>query len=153
MSSSSLSLKVVILVLEDIELSSCPCLPLEGIHTHSIFPLPCTKPPNPIPHRKVDIMLRRLCSGHSLLAEHSHKMKIALSLKCVCGKDRGTIHHFLLHSPIDHQAREVLSHEIELGYINTNTPGYHRRLDVNTLLGANRHLCSDIHGEQNNHCC
>ncbi len=93
----------------------------EGRHTQSIFPLPCSKPPNPIPCRKVDIMLNRLRSGHSLLAEHSYKMKIALSPNCVCGKDKGTIHHFLLHCPIDHQAREVLSHKIEMGYVNTNT--------------------------------
>ena len=42
------------------------------------------------------------------------------------------------------EGREVLIHKIEMGYQTTNTPGYHNRLDVNTLLGANRHLCSEM---------
>ncbi len=116
----------------------------EGRHTHSILPVPSTKPPKPISSRKVDIMLSRLRSGHTLLAEHSYKMKLVESPNCICGKDRGTIAHFLFNCSLDHMAREVMIHSIELGYIRTNTPAYFRRLDVQTLLGANTHLCSNM---------
>ena len=116
----------------------------EGRHTHSILPVPSTKPLKPDPCRRIDIMLSRLRSGHTLLAEHSHKMKLAESPNCLCGKDRGTIAHFLFNCSLDHKAREVMVHSIELGYIRTNTPAYFRRLDAQTLLGANTHLCSDM---------
>ncbi len=116
----------------------------EGRHTYSIFPTPCTKPPHPNPCRSIDIKLNRLRSGHTLLAEHAHKMKLVPSPVCKCGKDRGSILHFLFHCPLDATAREEMINRIELGYVKTNTPGFYRQIDVKTVLGTNGHLCSDM---------
>ncbi len=116
----------------------------EGRHTHSILPIPSTKPLKPDPSRRIDVMLSRLRSGHTLLAEHSHRMKVTDSPNCQCGQDRGTITHFLFHCPLDHDARENMVRSIELGYIRTNTPAYLRIIDGKTLLGANTHLYSSM---------
>ncbi len=89
-------------------------------------------------------MLNRLRSGHTLLNEHGFKIKVTDSPNCPCGKDRGTITHFLFHCPLDHDAREEMLRNIELGYIKTSTPAYLRTMDAKTLLGANTHLCDHM---------
>ena len=64
--------------------------------------------------------------------------------QCQCGRDTGTMAHFLLHCPLHTQAREALISNIELGYQTTNTPPHLKTLDIKTLLGSNQDLSSDM---------
>ncbi len=67
--------------------------------THEIIPRVnlsryCPKLP-----RKAEVKINRLTSGHSMLEEHACRMGIPScpTPLCACGKDTGSVEHFLLH--------------------------------------------------------
>ncbi len=118
----------------------------EGRFTYELLPKVKNSHLNYSISRKCDIRINRLRSGHSMLPEHASKMGLSStnSPLCQCGRDTGTVAHFLLHCPIHTQAREALISSIELGYQTTNTPPHLRSLDIKTILGSNQDLSSDM---------
>ncbi len=114
----------------------------QGRFTHQLFPTVHTSCSTfPVP-RSLDIKLNRLRSGHTMLPAHADKMGLSPtnSPLCQCGRDTGTIEHFLLNCPLHTSAREALIHKIEVGYLQTDTPPHQRVLNISTLLGPNQDL-------------
>ena len=82
----------------------------DGRHTFNILPRVSTSRSGPKLSRKTEITINRLTSGHSLLAEHAHRMKLPWhpSPICSCGNARETVDHFLLHCSNYSLQRDIL---------------------------------------------
>ena len=77
----------------------------------------------------------RLCTGHTCLNEHMHRMGIPGhdSPVCECGQDIGNVPHFLLHCSRQSTQRETLFDAID--FYRNNVQPYNRFIDLHTLLG------------------
>ncbi len=90
--------------------------------------------------RKTEITINRLTSGHSLLAEHAHRMKLPShpSPICSCGNARETVDHFLLHCSNFSSQRDKLIAAIERKFQSAGIP-YHLRTFDMPLFAWYRH--------------
>ncbi len=118
----------------------------EARHTHNILPRVSLNRPIPRLSRKTEIKFNRLRSGHSMLEEHSYKMKIPScpTPSCSCGGDTGSVEHYLLHCPMFLEHRDRLVAAIELKYQSENIPFHLRTFGIQTLLGDNLNLPAQV---------
>ena len=85
-------------------------------------------------------------TGHSNLSEHRWKMKIqdTTSPVCKCGKDNGSVEHYLLDCSLHEKHRRVLVLTILEIYRSSDNETNLRIIDLVTLLGDNGHLPKSV---------
>ena len=83
---------------------------------------------------------------HSNLSEHRWNMKIqdTTSLVCKCGKDNGSVEHYLLDCSLHEKHRRVLVSTILEIYRSSDIETNLRIIDLVTLLGDNGDLPKSV---------
>ena len=68
------------------------------------------------------------------------------SAECVCGRDRQTAEHVILHCILHEKPREILLDAVETIYITNKIPIYQRRLNLTSLLSPpfNKQVSGEI---------
>jgi ribonuclease HI len=96
--------------------------------------------------RVAESRYHRLILGHSRLKDHMNRiMPLAVeSPACTCGNDRETTEHYLLHCRNSFFERINMIDKIQRGFIKTDTPSCHRRINMTTLIGYNTELNTEM---------
>ena len=86
---------------------------------------------------------------HSNLSEHRWKMKIqdTTSPVCKCGKDNGSVEHYLLDCSLHEKHRRVLVLTILEIYRSSDIETNLGIIDLITLLGDNGHLPKSVRND------
>ena len=97
-------------------------------------------------HRKTEVIVNRLILDHNKLKGNLHKImpKFYPSPLCACGTEEETANHILLNCSLHTVDRIKMIHQIEIGFIKTDTPLDYRKIDTTTILGLNAHLKPEI---------
>ena len=96
--------------------------------------------------RVAESRYHRLILGHTRLKDHLNKIMplVVQSPNCTCGNDRETTEHFLLHCRNSFFERISMIDKIQRGFIKTNTPPYHRKINITSLIGYNTELKTEM---------
>ena len=106
------------------------------------------------PHRKlkrihcrnIETKIHRLILQQTNLEEDKHKMypEAYPTPACECGKDTGNVEHYLLHCSVYDTQRSEMVETIHAGYQKLNTDPNEQVYDVQTILGLNTSLDTEM---------